>query len=58
MNLEINKLIEKGEELWHNPQLGFVAEITAPVQNVKISGVRYQLQVVITSDPEKVIKEL
>ena len=49
-SLNIGKLIENGENITSDEQIGFAAEITFPVQNfVSDSGAKYQLQLVLTS---------
>lgn len=51
-------LNKKAQEMLNN-KLGFVAEITLPLEDVTAeNGVKYQLQLVITSDESKIVKVL
>ena len=60
MGLDITKLIERAEEIIVDEQLGFVAEITFNVQEFEYKSlvkegeiVKYKLQLVLTSEPDK-----
>jgi len=56
MALNISNLIEKAESIVDDDQIGFAAEITFPVQDFEDdNGNKYQLQLVLTSIPEKII---
>lgn len=56
MALDINKLIEKAEDLVENPQLGFAAEIRSLIQEVTApNGTIYQLQLLITCQESEMI---
>lgn len=57
MNLNASKLIEVGEDIINDEQLGFVAQITVPIQEFECESlvrdgetVKYQLQLIITSE--------
>lgn len=50
MNLDISKLIEAGEDIVNDEQIGFAAEITIPVQDFEYDKIKYQLQLVLTSE--------
>lgn len=57
MALNIGNLIEKAEAIVDDEQIGFAAEITFPVQDFEDdSGNKYQLQLVLTSIPQKIIE--
>ncbi len=61
MSLDITKLIKRAEEITTDEQLGFVAEITFPIQYLEYESltkegemVKYQLQLVLTSEPDNI----
>jgi len=49
MSLNISTLIEVGEKITSDDQIGIAASITMPVQEIDYDGVVYQLQLVLTS---------
>lgn len=56
MGLDISKLIEVGEKIAYDDQIGFAETITMPVQYLfDTTGGKYQLQLVLTCDTEKII---
>jgi len=60
MSLDITKLIEKAEKITTDEQLGFCSAITSTVQEFECKSlvsegetVKYKLQLVLTSEPDK-----
>jgi hypothetical protein len=51
--LNINKLIEAAERLWYGEPMQMAARGAAPVQTIVHNGLKYQLQVVLTSKEDE-----
>lgn len=53
MGVDIVNLIKVAEEITTDDQIGFAAEITYPVQELEIDGVKYELQLKLLTKPQQ-----